>query len=430
MKKTILLISFSALLYVVASAQISVASAQIPNDSCLMKNNGHLNLDIDAEAFFFNAEYGTPFVKGFTVPGFRLSPTLVYGINEHAQLRVGFNAMMIAGMDSLQSFRPTLTLLYKPTHWLAFVAGTLQDKYQSSIFSSHHGLPYPVNDPARHYLNYQEDGIQIVTDTRLWKSDTWLDWRHYLVPWTPDQELFTMRSKHEFVLLNRSRLNTSISTAMPLSGPCITTEYYTQQYFRVLVPCFFIANHRGGELKTIDTNTVTHFNEQVGLRFEYEKDNGYRYHKLALDFPMLFYHLDSKVDHGGNAFYPTLSYRWSKSLKTDLQSSNTDSRLSIFNSLGFWRGNHFFSPLGSPLFWSANSYSSQHMYASVAADIQSGDYPNADIRNLLTYTLSFEHQFKGVALGLQVDYLHDFDLSTNDFIFSFFIKYNGHFGLL
>lgn len=394
-------------------AMLATANAQVQGDAGIPERATHsLNLDLDAEGFFFNAEYATPFAKGYTVTGFRLSPSLVYGINEHAQLRVGFNATLFAGLDSLYLLRPTMTLIYNPTDWLSFVAGTLLD-------DNHHKLPAPVVDPSRHFFNYQEDGIQILTKTKIWKSDTWLDWTHYLTPWTPDQELFTMGSKHELTLMTLGR-------EYYLKNPedSLPPFFSHARYFIVSLPAHFIASHRGGEVKTIDTNTVTTFNESVGLRFEYSfchSENSTSH--IALELPVYFYHLDNKeLDDGGKAFYPTLTYAWTRS-HHDPELSTLNSQLSIVNSIGFWHGDHYFSRYGSPFFWSINPYSSLHMPAGAST-------LDADIRNAITYSLSVEHTFKDIALGLKVDAFHDLDLKKNDFLFSFFLRYNGLIKLL
>lgn len=372
---------------------------------------GNMSIAVNAEGFFFDAEYGTPFAKGYTVTGFRLSPTLVHDINERAQLRVGFNAMMLAGLDSLYNLRPALTLIYQPASWLTFVAGTLLD-------GNHHQLPAPVTDPSRYYLNYQEDGIQILTNTKIWKSDTWLDWMHYLTPWTADQERFTMGTKHELTIISHAKPDSMPSNFVHLSELRSISYSTSGQSVKVSIPTHFIANHRGGELKTIDTNTVTHFNERVGLHFEYSIINLLNSNTITIDVPFFFYHLDSKVDHGGNAFHPSLSYFWSHYALNQKDDNST-----VMVSLGYWHGNHYFSPYGSPLFWSINSYSRQHIPFATSR-------PDTDIRNLLTGSISFEHIFKEVAIGLRVDALHDLNLNTNDFVFSFFLTYKGHFKIL
>lgn len=342
----------------------------------------HLMLYIDATGFFYDAEYASPFAKGYTVTGFRLSPTLAYGINQRAQLRIGLNATMFAGLDSLYKVRPTFSLVYMPTRWLQIVAGTLTG-------SHFHELGDPVYDPSRWIYNYQEDGLQIITNTRHWTSDTWLDWSHYLTPWTADQERFTMGSRHEIEVLH---LTDKAS---------------------VTIPFHFVASHRGGEVKTIDTNTVTTFSERAGIRVQYF----FNHSRLTFDMPFYLYHLeDNTLDHKGNGFYPAISYEYSNI-------NNIEAKGICFRATaGFWHGDHFFSAYGNPSFWSANNYSALHMpTGSYNASI------NSDVRNMLTFNLSLEHEFRGLNLGLQALACHDMGLGKTDFFVSFIMRYKGKF---
>ena len=385
----------------------------------LIQGCRHLTLDIDAAGFFFDAEYATPYAKGYTVTGFRLAPALSYGINEKAQLRVGFNATAFAGLDSLYKLRPTFSLIYAPTRWLTLVAGTIYG-------SNTHQLAPPVYDPSRWIYNYNENGLQILTQTKFWSSDTWLDWTHYLTPWTADQERFTMGSRHTFNILKfikqysnpvppcaAYRIDTTTNNHLTL--PWTTNK---EKLFSINLPTHFIANHRGGEVKTIDTNTVTTFNERIGIQIKYTFANALKpsFHIFRLDLPLYNYHLeDNTLDHNGKAFYPTISYEWSHWNKYQLIDWN------IRAIAGYWHGNHYFSAYGSPLFWSANAYSALHVPAS--ANIASA----TDIRNIATFTLSAEHEFKGLNLGLQVDALYDLDLKKTDFIFGFYMRFKERF---
>lgn len=390
-------------------------SPDAPFGDSFVRSCRHLMLDVDAAGFFYDAEYATPFAKGYTVTGFRFSPALAYGINERALLSAGFNATAFAGLDSLYRLRPTFSLVYAPARWLTLVAGTLYG-------SLNHRLDAPAYDPSRWIYNYQEDGLQILTNTRGWSSDTWLDWSHYLTPWTADQERFTMGSRHEFALLHWSweyRMKNPEDSLPPFLSH--------SRHFICSLPTHFIASHRGGEVKTIDTNTVTTFNEKIGLRFEYS----YRNHNLkrghngesvslvSLDLPMYFYHLeDNTLDGGGRAFYPTLSYTYVR--------DNPDNRsaTSLCAALGYWHGDHYFSAYGSPQFWSANAYSTLHMPASAAlADA-------SDIRNMLTFGLALGHEFKGLELGLKADAYYDLDLRKTDFLIGFYMRFRERFILL
>ena len=376
----------------------------------LIQGCRHLTLDIDAAGFFFDAEYATPFAKGFTVTGFRLSPALSYGINEKAQLRVGFNATAFAGLDSLYRLRPTFSLIYAPAKWLTLVVGTIYG-------SNTHQLAPAVYDPARWIYDYQEDGLQILTKTKIWQSDTWLDWNHYLTPWTADQERFTMGTSHIFNAFKYVKSDTMTNYSKTFMGPCIITHYTKNRIWAIDIPTHFIASHRGGEVKTIDTNTVTTFNERIGLRLSYTKATDFQTRRrLVLDLPFYFYHLEDRtLDNDGRAFYPTLSYEWIHPNIDDIAD------LSLRATAGFWHGDHYFSAFGSPLFWSVNAYSALHIPAS--ANLASA----TDIRNILTFTLSAEHEFKGLNFGLQVDALYDLDLRKTDFLFGFYMRFKEKF---
>lgn len=395
-----------------------------PSRRELLQSCRHLTLDIDAASFFYDAEYAMPMAKGYTVTGFRLSPTLTYGINEKAQLRAGFNATMFAGLDSLYRLRPTLSLTYCPTDWLTLVAGTLYGCY-------HHEVGTPVYDPSRWIYNYQEDGLQILTKTKMWSSDTWLDWSHYLTPWTADQERFTMGSQHVVSFFKYTRTTGEpirpccaerkavhdtmcIDTIVAFIGDCFRPE---RQSFNIDIPFHFVASHRGGEVKTIDTNTVTTFNERIGVRLQYTSNKKHT-HRFTLDLPFYYYQLEDKdLDNGGKGFYPMLTYEF-KSIDR-----NERKGWSLLASAGWWHGDHYFSAYGSPQFWSVNAYSSLHMPANAAT-------VNADMRNMLTFSAAVEHEYRGLNIGLNVNAYYDTDLKKTDLLFGFYMRFKGRFKLL
>lgn len=383
---------------------------QPPTTTELNRDSHHLFLDIDAAGFFYDAETKINQVRGYTVAGFRLAPALTYGINDKAQLRVGFNATAFAGLDSLYCLRPMFTLIYAPFSWLHLIAGT--------IYGSHSHLLSPaVYDPSRWIYHWQEDGLQIMTNTQFWSSDTWLDWHHYLTPWTADQERFTLGTKHCFQLLRYTKTTEeaeSICTAQ--SGSDITPKHTQNNSFIIELPAHFIASHRGGEVKTIDTNTITTFNEQIGLRFKYIKSDDDRVrHALTLELPVYFYHLeDNTLDYGGKALYPTLSYEW--------RHWNREQRadFSIRSTAGFWHGDHYFSAFGGRQFWSFYQYSAMHIAGAHYGDLYQQ-------KNLATFTLSVEHEYKGLNLGFQFDAIYDIETKNKDFLFGFYMRFKNHF---
>lgn len=368
--------------------------AQGVDSSILASGNKRMALELDAEAFFYDAEYSTPLAKGYTVTGFRFSPTLTYGINERTQLRMGLNTILFAGLDSIYLIRPALSLVYAPTDWVQFIAGTI-------FGATNHHLDAPLYDPSHQYLHYPEEGLQIVTTTNRWNSDTWLDWSHYLTPWTPDQERFTVGTNHNINLLQISHSSNS-----------------SDKSFHVDIPLLFLAAHRGGEVKTIDTNTVTTFNEKTGLRFVYHSSNSVKplSHTITLSLPFYLYHLQhSTLDHSGKAFYPSLSYLCLIKGKPH-NANNSDTKLRA--TVGYWYGDHFFSDRGNPSFWSANTYTRLHIPHT------SGLATAPDIRNMMTLSASIEHNFKGLDIGLCIDAYMDIDMKENDYFFGFFMRIN------
>ena len=408
-----------------ASSQADMHTLATPSTTAsnLLHGIHHLFLNVDADAFFYDVENSMPFAKGYTITGFRLTPTLNYGINQRSRLRVGMDVSLFAGMDSLYYAKPVFSLIYMPTQWLIITAGTING-------GLHHDLGLPAYDPARWITNPVENGLQIETDTRHWNSDTWLDWEHYLKPWTPDQERFTMGSRHvvNFFKYTRSTGHPhppccaipmavhdtmNRDTIVSFVGDCFTPE---QQSFNIDIPFHFLASHRGGEVKTIDTNTVTTFNERIGLRLRYLKSNLLkgRTHRVQADFPLYFYHLeDSQLDHGGKGFYPTLRYEF-------INANINEQRGWCFHSTaGYWHGDHYFSNFGSPQFFSANSYSLLHLHASPSL--------SEDIRDMITADIAFEHEFRDLKLGIQVNAFYDLTLQKTDFIFAFYMRFGGDF---
>ena len=354
------------------------------------RDSRDLKLDFDISTFFFDAEYSTPLAKGFTATGMRLSPALRYNINERAHLRLGLCATVMAGLDSLHAVRPIIQISYSPTRWLTLVGGTLHGGLS-------HDLGAPAYDPSRWVFDQEEEGLQILTDTRWWKSDTWVDWEHYLRPWTPDQERFTMGSQHIISILKDS-------------------EHHT---FSLGMPLHFLASHRGGEWKTIDTNTVTTFNERVGLRATlspHPRASGFG-NWLSLDASAYFYHLeDTELDNGGWGLYPTLSYeaRWMNDAQRD-DHGDKERWTSLHATVGLWHGNHYFSALGSPLFWSATPYALLHTPTTSALP--------GEVRDLLTLRLALEHEYHRLSLGLQTDLIYDLSMRQTDLQVGFFMRF-------
>lgn len=378
MRKLLTIIIF-ALTLGIAKGQDVVVLAEPPieggwlQDSILPRG---LGWEVSATTFFRDAEFFLPETEGYTASGFRLEPSLRYGICEEAQIRGGLIVTALAGTEGLWKVEPALAIDYQPSSSVRLTMGTLEG-------SLHHRLGEPMYDRERWYYDYKEDGLQILTHTSHWSSDTWLNWEHFLEPWTPDQERFTLGTSQEITILH---LN----------------EEGDKEPNRIVVPLAFTGSHRGGQFSTLDTCIETLFNESVGLRLEAGKK-----HRLVAELPCFFFQNMSPHNERhtayeqGYAFYPQLKYR-GRFGKSRLHE--------IDGAIGYYKAHQYLSPRGSYLF-----------------QCVSWSDPNFAVpdREMATAALSYhqrisEHFF----LSLDSQFYYDLDLEKLDFAIGLAMRFD------
>ena len=327
-----------------------------------------LFVDIDATAWFYDAEYAHALYDGFTDVGMRLRPTIGWNMGNRGMLQIGFTSSLLAGLDSLHELRPIVRLCYAPARWLTVVAGSIYG-------GANHGLEAVLYDPDRAMMTRQEEGLQIMTHTSFWHSDTWVDWWHYLVPGTADQEYFTMGSSHNMVIVDRALHGDSSATSAE---------------FRLEMPLIFLANHRGGQVNTIDTSVLTHFNERAALRGVFTIPCSRVAHELAFEMPVYFYH---RSDHAENGFAvnPNVTYSCHHAEFQHRAGWN------VFCKTGFWHGDGFASYFGSPQF--------QTLYLPSTTD---------KVRQLLWCGVGAEHGFGRIGIGMDVRFYYDLTYGEHD----------------
>lgn len=331
-----------------------------------------LFLDIDATAFFRDAEFFLPYTKGYTASGVRIAPTLCYGINEKATIRGGILLTAVAGSDKYGKVQPILSIHYKPFDWAEFIMGTIQG-------STLHKMGVPMYDMERWYYDYKEDGLQLLTNTKHWESDTWLNWEELLEPWTPNQERFTLGTRQ----VAKFQLNRLALT----------------------VPLGFMGCHRGGQFSTLDTCIETLFNESAGFTANYE------FHGSNVGFALPFYFYQKTTStperhipfDKGWGVYPQLNF----------STSGASNCLSV--TCGYWYGYQYISPRGSYLFQSISWH-----------DI---DFAQQE-RHMITATINYVHSYKQLWLNLHTQFYYDTDHSALDLAIGVTMGWNSKFRLL
>lgn len=351
-----------------------------------------LSLNLDAATFVRDAEFFMPFAKGYTAAGFWCEPTLSYFLyNNEVQIRGGVRMVGVSGTEGLYQWRPILSITYNPNSWAEFTLGTLPSRSQAqtrskqALLSSRHNAGDPIYDPERWFYREQEDGMQIVTHTRYWESDTWLNWEHFLEPWTADQERFTLGSSHRIKFSPNNNL------------------------FNVSIPMVFSGSHRGGQITTLDTCIETLFNESIGLQFDFYPTNRISTPPIAtVLLPCYFFqnnsHTVQTTYQQGWGFYPQVV----------LTKEYGNSRNTVSLNMGYWYGYQYYSARGSAMFNSSSPFD---------------PYYCDPYRNMVTAKVAFQHRMPKFSFMFDAEGYYDIMLAKFDFVVGLSMEFSNSWDL-
>lgn len=419
-----------------------------------------LSFDMDVLSFLRNAEYMMPYTVGYTSINCRLTPTLTYTINDRTRFTGGLQFDNIVGSDSIIHLYPYFRIEYEPAKWARIVLGDIYG-------GAEHGLEDPIYDRERNFFSYYyhpEAGVQILTSQNRWVSDTWIDWEHYLNPWTYDQERFTMATRHELILKecglpysgnNRTRKWDMAAETWNTLFPPLARQRATEaeepphtetlaaateqpphsarlmHRMMISMPLTAMVAHRGGQFSLIDTNNESLFNFHAGLRLTLYGNpqrtlQGLSTSTWHLSLPYYYFKDISGTDKGslepyhhpfrnGWGIYPQLS--WEHPLFNTLRITDTNHAGTtkprehytyISTAMGFWHGYQFLSSRGSYLYQSA----------CLTSDTT---FPE---RNMLTLDARLEHRYKGLSLGLDIQIYYDINRHKSDYAYGLYMRWN------
>ena len=284
-----------------------------------------LYLEVDVLSFFKNNEFTGEKVKGYTLPGFCMSPHLSLAFSKNVRLEVGANILRYWGSEIYPCYSylgiaeweseryqkgvhilPIMRAQFSITDSFHIVFGTLYNR-------NSHLLCTPLYNNELNYTSDRESGIQILYDNRFHSSDLWVNWQSFIFENDIHQEMF--------VFGYSSRTN------------IIKTDYGLE----IGIPLQFVAQHRGGEVNIAETHSIqTYSNYAAGLFGKYSF--GGKYFK---DITFACYYIGFTQNVGtlypfnnGWAIYPELSIR--------IHDFQLD--------MGYFVGKDFISLLGSPHF--------------------------------------------------------------------------------
>ncbi|MBR1644964.1 MAG: hypothetical protein IJ684_06320 [Bacteroidales bacterium] len=352
---------------------------------------GSLLLDLDGVGFFRNAETATPYTQGYSALAVRLQPTLRYHLGRQAVVRAGVELEGYAGSDSLHRVRPVVALEYAPTPWLRLVVGELYGCLS-------HRLEAPLYDPERYFAPnraYREEGLQLLTSTHHYDGDTWLSWDHLMLPWTADQERFTVGSRHH------------------LSGAWGDWQW--------TLPVAAVVSHVGGEYSVLDSCVESLANESFGIELARSFSSAHLRHTVGASLLGFLFQNISPADH---RFYSTSAYHTpsteGEALYARLRwqaTAGTTHRLTA--QVGLWASEGYLASRGSYAFQSvswrdASPHADKQLPPGAPPWAQTDTALYTPSRRLLTFGLQYEHHFDAVTLGLSVEAYTDLHLHRTD----------------
>lgn len=286
-----------------------------------------LLFNIRSYCFFVDNEYKGEKTFGYTLPGFRLTPTLSFGISDKVSMEAGVSLLNYHGANkypcSIYSFFPTW-LGYQYLEGVHAVPYFKVDWHINSDWNlsfgnidnhDSHLLPEPLYNVEHCFASDPENGLQLKMNKPFHKMDIWLNWQSFVFKNDIHQEAFSIGYNSQSFLDIK------------------------QDKFRMVMPISFLAQHLGGENLSGSFSIQTWLNMAVGLKAEARFGSI----NTALGADYLFY---KQIGSGslmpfdeGWALYPYFEFAYD------------DLRI----KLGYYDSEDFVSLLGSPHFCNYSS---------------------------------------------------------------------------
>lgn len=142
--------------------------------------------------FFVNNEYKGERVSGYTLPGFRITPTLSYSLNEHILIEGGVSLLHYWGaskypnviFSNLPSWsgnqyqsgvhaQPFFRAIWNINKHINFTFGNLE-------YRDCHSLSEPLYNEENTFNGDPEMGLQLRVNNHWFKGDLWLNWQTFI----------------------------------------------------------------------------------------------------------------------------------------------------------------------------------------------------------------------------------------------------------
>lgn len=200
--RTILIVSTAAATLPRLHAQTDSLLYITPSMQVAPEGKGELRGTVDAMLFMRDNEYKSSMVKGYTLPGMWLAPTLSYQPLRNLKIEAGAYLLHFWGANrypigtyrvlpdenggkTTRAFHalPVVRANMQLTHNFNIVLGTLYGK-------SDHGLIEPLYNEEHNLSSDPEAGVQFLWNLPWMKLDAWVSWEDFIFRNDDRQESF------------------------------------------------------------------------------------------------------------------------------------------------------------------------------------------------------------------------------------------------
>lgn len=336
---------------------------------------GELRLNFDALCFFRDNEYKGYLTKGYTLPGYRLQPTVSYQPLKNLRVEVGVSMLHYWGANKYPNLNYSDIATWKGDqtqtgfHMLPFFNVQLAVNSRFNLIlgniygGSNHRLIEPLYNQENALSADPEMGVQMLWRGKPLDFDMWVNWESFIFDKDTHQEAFTF----------------GLSTRFKANRP----ERRTHVYF----PLQVVMQHRGGEINpdAEQRQVKTWMNAAAGIGATVHTDNKILT-RLNAEADVAYYRQVTgnllPYDHGNGFYVKAEADIWRFCLRG-----------------AYWHSSKFISIFGNPL------------YGSVG--VHERDFQMKRNRTVCAQLSYAQELGKGFSWGVQADLFNT--LPTDDF---------------
>lgn len=335
-----------------------------------------LRINLNSLLFFRDNEFSGSTMKGYTLPGFRMRPTLSYKPNQYINVDLGMYMLRYWGADSYPNLAYRDLAYWKGDdgsikgfHIVPFfrvqmaTKGGLNIVLGSIYGGGAHRLIEPMYAQELNLTSDPEAGVQLLYSCRLLDIDAWVNWESFIFRDDTHQEAFVV----------------GLSSKLKYTRPDARWHLYT--------PIQLLAQHRGGEIDQLTENSVqTLMNGAVGFGARLNI-NHHRVRSVTMEADFLGYY-----QQAGHLWPYANGTAWNFHGSLDMDKMKFKA--------GYFTANKFISMFGYPFFGSISTKNPGLLYQNPST---------------LYFSFEYSHTFApGYSLGASFDIYQQMPCGAND----------------